>query len=345
MAAPLPPVDATVAIPAAVQRASALADEAHKAAYLTDTPVVTAPVTQTPDPAVAQAPDPSATQEADAPVTQTPPVDPDANVTAEEWHNRYKAMKGRFDQSCQTIDGMQRQMGDLGDELLRTQRMVRPQNNTQTRTQPPKRLLTDEDVKTYGPELLDVVQRAAKEALASDLDAVSRQNQQLSQRVTQQVQQGVYGALNAEVPNWNEVNQSPRFKAWCGLRDIYSGQLRGTLLQNAFQAADAPRVVAFFKGFLSEEQATGHLPAPQPAPQTDAQRVPAVSLTALAAPGRAHPATGDNTAQAEKPVFTRAQISNFYTLVRKGAYEGRETDKARDEAAIFAAQREGRVRN
>jgi hypothetical protein len=105
-------------------------------------------------------------------------------------------------------------------------------------------------------------------------------------------------------------------------------------------------VIAFFKGFLAEEQATGQLPdpnVPQPAPQPP--RVPAVPLEMLAAPGRAKPNGGDTpAASADKPVFTRGQISAFYTAVRQGLYAGREAEKNATEAAIFAAQNDGRVR-
>ncbi len=122
------------------------------------------------------------------------------------------------------------------------------------------------------------------------------------------------------------------------------------MLNAAFQAADAPRVAAFFKGFLAEEVATGNAPAPQPEPGiTSPPRQAAVSLDTLAAPGRAKPASGDSSVPADKPVFTHAQIAQFYRNTReaglgKGPYAGREADRKRDEVAIFTAQAEGRIR-
>ena len=121
--------------------------------------------------------------------------------------------------------------------------------------------------------------------------------------------------------------------------------LKGNLLKAAFQAADAPRVVAFFKGYKAEQQATGQVPAPAGQQQPPAPIVPAVALETLVAPGRAKPASGDSAlSAADKPIYTRADIQRFYGLVRQGYYAGREQDKARDEASIFLAQREGRVR-
>jgi hypothetical protein len=152
--------------------------------------------------------------------------------------------------------------------------------------------------------------------------------------------------LAAEVPNWKQINTNPRFIAWLGLPDVYSGQVRKAMLNAAFQAASAPRVIAFFKGFIADEVATGHISAapptePQPAA---APRQPAVPLSTLTAPGRAKPATGDTQVPVDKPIYTRTQIAKFYSDVRRGAYLGREQDKATEEAKIFAAQNDGRVR-
>jgi len=118
------------------------------------------------------------------------------------------------------------------------------------------------------------------------------------------------------------------------------------MLNTAFKAADAPRVVAFFRGFLAEEAATGHAPAPANVQPPPAPRTPAVDLAALAAPGRAQPATGNQLpgTPPAKPVYTHAQIAAFYDAVRRGHYEGRNDERQALEADLIAAGREGRVR-
>ena len=267
-------------------------------------------------------------------------------MDASSWEGRYYAMEGRHKRSQVTIGSMQEQMAELGDELVRTQQAV-PRRQQQQPQQPSQqqRLLTDADVQTYGPELIDVVKRAAREAIAPDIQHVQNQNRNISQQVTKQNTAGLYAALDAHVPDWKAVNVNPRFKAWCRSSDIYSGNVRGQLLNAAFQAADAPRVIAFFNGFLAEEAATGQAPTSQPEPGATPPRQAAVQLDTLTAPGRAKPATGDTAvASADKPLLTRAQVAGFYDRVRKGSYVGRDTDKARDEATIFAAQRDGRIR-
>ena len=332
----LPPVDTAVSVPESVRRAAAEAEARHKAAYQTPDPVVSgetpAPVV---DPATAAVADPAAPAPDAAPA---PVAAPQGEV---DWEARYNSMKGRFDQSQRTIGSMQGQMSELGDELVRTQSLLTPRQPLQQ--QQPARLLTDQERADYGTELIEVVQKAALEAVAPEITTLKQQNQQLRQKVAQQDQQGIFAALDQAVPNWREINESDRFKAWCRLPDLYSGVLRGRLLNDAFRAGQAPRVAQFFRGFLTEEVATGQQSVTLP---SAVERTAAVPLETLAAPGRAKPATGaDSTsAPADKPIITRQQIAAFYDQVRRGAYAGRDADKARDEAIIFAAQREGRTR-
>lgn len=383
------PVDPNVTIPASVLRASAAADAAHRAAYAPSAPAAaTAPAAQAgasadfiqfadptppqaqtvagstyiPTPRPAGQPQPQAPQRQQAPQPQAPQQQPQQQPQHQQvpdsgpggWEHRYHAMDGRYKQSQTMIGQMQEQMAQLGDELLRTQQMMRAPAQDRNPSLPSAsargvapRLVTDADVSTYGPELLDTIARAARQAVASDLAALDQRTRQVSGQVQRASALTLHQALSAAVPDWQQINLSQEFKAWCSLPDLYSGRIRSSLLQEAYQAANAPRVIAFFDGFLRENpQATGQIPVPQPQPVLpEPPRQAAVSLELLTAPGRAKPASGDIPGQAaEKPIITRDQITRFYRNVRTGYYSGRPEDKARDEAIIFAAQADGRVR-
>lgn len=352
------PVDESVHVPDSVKRAAALAESYYKpdpaaasVASVVD-PATLPPGNEPPKAgdqpihivaAPAEVPvqvQPVTPQPVSAPVEPTPQPD--------NWEHRYLSMKGRYDQAQQTIGSMQEQMQELGNELVKTQEIAQrgQQATPQNQPQPPvTKLITDEDRKNYGDDLLDVTRRAALEAVSPQLTALHQENQQLRQATTRQAMQNMYNALDGELANWREVNVSDRFKSWLRLRDVYSGAVRQNLLNSAVQAANAPRVLEFFKGFLREEQATGQQPvSPQSAVDTSTPRVAATTLDMLAAPGRARPATGDTQVPVDKPTFTRAQISGFYRQVNQGVYAGRQADKDALEAQIFAAQREGRVR-
>jgi hypothetical protein len=341
----LAPVDTSVTVPDVVKRAAAAAEAAHKAAYTAEPTPAPADTPPTEDPPAATEPAEPAAVAAPQPAPQpapTPAVAP-AEPAPEDWKSRYNSMKGRFDQSQRMIGSMQEQMSQLGSELVRTQALLRGPDMQQP--QPSQSHLTEEDVQTYGPDLLEVTKRAALEAVDPQIRQVQEENQRLRKRLDDEGRQRTVAAIAAEVPNWQAINNSERFRLWCSLPDLYSGVVRKVLLNDAVRTANAPRAISFFRGFLAEEVATGHVQAPQPLqPAPEPGRTAAVPLEALTAPGRAKPATGATGVPADKPIITHAQIAKFYADVRRNVYAGRLAEKDADEAIIFAAQREGRVR-
>jgi hypothetical protein len=362
------PIDENTPVPPAVRAAAAAAEAAHKAAYQPpagDPPVQPqpsqeqaapvpppAPVQQDPAPQPAppsaiqpDQPQPTPQPQQPAPNAEQYP-DKTSNLSADQWRHQYLSMKGRYEQAAASMGSMQEQLSQMGDELMRLTQTVNrgaPQQpqNPQAPAQP---LLTDEDVNTVGADVLDIIQRAARQAVAPDLQNLQRGVQQVNQQVTRTRQGDVYAQLQREIPDWVAINNSERFKAWARLPDVYSGALRGGLLNRALQAGNAARVIAIFKGFLSEEQATGQISDPLQPPAPQPARVATVPLVSLTAPGRAKPAPGELPASADKPIYTRQQIAAFYADVRRGVYNGRPADKDAQERSIFQAQLEGRVR-
>ncbi len=253
-------------------------------------------------------------------------------------------MKGRYDAAQRTIGSMQEQMAQLGDELVRTQALLRGQQPQQPQAVHNK-LITPEDEQAFGPEVIDVMRRAAAETVAPEIEQLRAENQRLQKSQTVRAKGELKQRLAQYVPNWQDINNSAEFKNWLRLPKIYTGQVRQQMLNAAYEAADTPKVVAFFNDFLREGVATGQMAPSMPAEQPRAPRQAAMTMESIAAPGRAKPASGEVAPSlADKPIYTRAQIANFYADVRRQAYVGRETDKARMEASIFSAQAEGRVR-
>ena len=342
------PIDESVKVPEAVKRAAAAA-EAHYA--------------KAPEPVPAQvqtpaAPAPAPAREGDQPINiaavpaEQPPAAPRPLVTEQvqpaapvpvptpaeiktvDYAAEYNSMRGRWAQSQQIVGTLQEQLRSLAAEVAQLRRPPEPQKN----------LLTAEDEKAYGPELIDMTRRAARDAMKDDLAEVKRKQDELNRREQRMQNQMVFNSLDAAMPDWRTTNTSDDFKAWLSLPDVYSGRVRHDMLVEAFQAAAVPRVLAFFNSYLAEAKATGQLPAPQPSPADPAHaRVAAVPLASLAAPGRIQPAPETPRLPADKPHFTRAQISKFYSHEGMAAYRGREADRKADEQLIFEAQREGRI--
>ena len=348
------PIDPNVKVPAAVRRAAAKAD----AYYVPPAPVpdpaqtppvaapAAAPVPAQVPPVESAIPAPVAAPAAPQPAPPAAPQQPAAPPEPPNYEHMYNSMKGRYDASLRIQGGMQEQLQQLGDELMRTQHMIRGGNINPDVTLPgdiKPAYITDEDVKNYGSELIDVTKRAALEAVAPTLTALQQENQRLHQQVNQQQRQSIYERLDEGMPTWRDVNTNPRWLAWLRLRDFNSAPVRQEQLNRAMQAADAPRVLNFFERFLAEEVATGQMPSPQPTPPPTPVTA-AIPMTTLAAPGRPNPAPGNTQVPDSKPVYTHQDIKDFYEYVRKGVYVGQEALKQQIEADIFAAQREGRVR-
>lgn len=345
----LAPIDESVVLPRSVTQAAEIANSFYQPAPGADAqpdpaaiqqPAESQPQQPQPEP---QQPAPAQAQGDPQPAPQPDPAP--AQAQPDNWEHRYNSMKGRYDQALETINLMQGQMTDLGNELMRTQAMI----GTPQQAQQPAPLITAQDVEQYGSDMLDVVQRAAVQAVQPELKKLESENEELRKTIKKNAFSNVNQTLDQHIPNWKEINRSREFKQWLSLLDIYSGQVRGKMLNAAYQAADAPRVVAFFQGFLQDLATAGHVPQPQPqpTPQPAEQpaREPAVQLASLAAPGRPRPASGGTQiTDTSKPSFTRQQVQSFYNDVRRGAYAGRDADKNVLEQQIFAAQREGRIK-
>ncbi|MBA1993630.1 hypothetical protein, partial [Escherichia coli] len=87
---------------------------------------------------------------------------------------------------------------------------------------PHEKLITTQDVDNYGTELIDVVQRAAREAVAPELDVLRNENSELKKRVITTDKRTLRETLTQQVPNWTEINRSPEFLHWLSLRNIYT---------------------------------------------------------------------------------------------------------------------------
>jgi hypothetical protein len=366
-------VDPNVVLPKHIREQSAAADSLHKQVYTSEatppaepdaTNVDPQPQPQDPPAPQAQVQDPPQQQQA-APLL--PPLPPtkdgtkETNENHESWHHAFLSMQGRWQASERNNGALQETLNQMAAELQATQNLLE-QNRSQPRTtqthqvansgQTHEKLITPQDVDTYGQEMIDVVQRAAREAVGPEIDALRGENAELKKRVITTGQREVQLALARDIPNWVAINRSSEFANWLNLRNPYTQQLRRQMLNSAYAAANAPVVVQLFKDFLMEAKATGSMPpAPQHQQQDQQQqqaapapRAPAVSMETLAAPGRARPAPGDNQVPAEKPIYTHAQIRRNYDMKRRGAYAGRDAEWNALETDMIAAPMEGRVR-
>lgn len=346
----LSPIDESVKIPDAVKASAARAEEAFKAQYQTQAETDGVQETQQEAPAAStEVPLTKTAETASQEVASTAEPVKAKQEDDQSWEHRYKSMKGRYERSEAQIRTLSEQVTNLQNVIATLQTAPQPFSQEDDADYSTSRLITPEEEKDYGSEFLSVVGKKAKEELTPEVSKLRKEIAGLKQQlngvgnyVAGNARERMENAMNDQLPNWKEVNVNPEFLNWLKLPDAYSGAIRHELLKAAYERNDTPRVLAFFKGFLAEEAATN--PADRGPDLPDGASVQQkVSLESLAAPGRAKTAAA-SSAPAEKPSFTRAQISKFYADSAAGRYRGREAEKDRIERQIFDAERDGRIR-
>lgn len=271
------------------------------------------------------------------------PMEAAGNTDDDKFEQRYKVLQGKYNKEVPQLNS---QVKELTNEVNTMRKLLSSLDtvNTPVETKPGEKLLKDDEIEDYGSDMIDVVKRAAREEFMPLVTQLQEENSRLkdmlggvSESVSGNARELLYRSLNLEVPNWKEINTDSAFLEWLEGTDVLSGSQRGALLTQAFEANDAARVLAFFKGYLNENAVVTN----EATPEVPAE--PKVDLMSMAAPGTQR-SQNVTSAQDEKRVYSHAGIAQFYRDVQKGVYAGREAEKKAIEADICAAGPEGRIR-
>lgn len=317
-------------VQAQLERAEALLAEANKP----PADLAPEPATPSPEPA-ANAPQVTPEPPAPAaPVVETPPKQDEKT-----WEERYKALKGMYNKQ---VPELQQQVTDLNARLEKALQRLEEAAPAKPQPQAPAAPTADpQDVEAFGEDLVNMVKRTAERMFGGAATQMHETLSRIDDRLTEvekrlqgtahtaqiTAEQTFFDKLTKLVPNWEEINEDERFKAWCLESDPVYGVPRQRALQAAQDALDADRVAAALHAYMAT------IAPPQKAtPPVDTQ----VSPRAV---GSAPPPAPTN-----KPVITTAQVDQFYRDVAQGKYRGREADLQRIEQVINEALAEGRIR-
>jgi hypothetical protein len=352
------PIDPDVVIPAAVKRAAAAAEAAQRAAYPENNPPAE-PAPPKPGDTIQIAEPPATPQPAPVTPTGNPAPQPDpqpqptpqtpADPNDQTWEHKYNSERGRHANTKKLLDNTTERVTALEQLVHEMSRQPAAPAAPAAPATPATKLVTEQEENEFGTEMLDVMGRRAREIVTPELIELRNTVKSLEQKLTGTVQNvsknaraSMLSKLDSDMPEWRNVNNLSEFKAWLALPDPYFGVTRHSALLSAFEQNDTPRVLNFFKGFVSELAVT--TPADEPTTVLPTAPQPAKpGLEALAAPGRARTPAQSNV-PAEKQIITTADINAFYRAKAAGAYSGREAEFTALEQELFKAQREGRVR-
>jgi hypothetical protein len=315
----------------------------------------------------AQTADQSQGQPQTPPSAQAPTPAPTPAPTVEAWEQKYRVLQGKYNAEVPRLQTQLREtlakVDSLQQQVIATQGLMASFSQRGGVAAPgqtpapagPATLVKDDEINDYGRDLYDFIQRAAKQAVLPEVESrirpvtqqveqISNQAQSVAKQTAQTAQERVFTALASAVPNWEQVDTDERFHEWLDQVDPYSGARRGELLKQAYQRHDAPRVVAFFKGFLNENAVVQPTPAPTPPPQAAPAQGSQRSLDQFIAPGTVRPGTTGAPNEAGKRTWTQAEIKQFYDDCAAGKYVKNPQRRNEIERDIFTAQIEGRIR-
>lgn len=271
------------------------------------------------------------------PAVATPPQQTQQPSVPDAWEQKYRSLKGIFDQK---VPELQAQVATQSSQVTALTEQVRTltevlKHKAAEPDKPQKPANDPRDVEQFGGDLVDMVQRYAGQIL-NHVDAkFAGAVQHLEGRV-ERLEASVngvkedsaatresqfYAMLKQLVPDYEEVNRSDFWLNWLGQVDGVYGVARQAALDAAVNRKDAPRVAAIFNEFKA---------VAGPSAENQVQPVTVGGAPAPRAP-------------APKPYLTQKVVQQFYNDTARGRYRGREADAERLEAEINAAIAEGRI--
>jgi hypothetical protein len=366
---------------ASLQNAENVVNRTRAQMTFSDVGSPTPPVPNTsPEQANLRVVNPNRSQPRPQPQQQILPPEPqrqEQNYTEQQ----FRSMQGRWEREQEQNRQLSRRLTEMQNLIASMNSMPQPSqqngngqgyqvgrgdvrfNNPVNPNYRPQKLVTDDEEKEFGKELIDVMGRRAREATDAEFAGIRGEVDQLRMTIQnmhtarhQERRSGVYGELDREVPDWDQINRDPQFLRWLDGLAPYSGQTKKALLDTAMNSNQADLVIDFFKGYKAELATLGPAQAQGAQPgnggesyggsnasysRSTTPTTPAVDLMDYAAPGRARP--GQTQTPPDEPTVSRAEIKQLYDMKKLGKFNGREAEFNRLEQIVFEAQKAGRI--
>lgn len=280
--------------------------------------------------AAPEAATPNATEVEPSAQTETPTQPTVQAGDAEEtWQQKYKTLKGMFDSETPRLHHQVKQL------TAQLEAMKEQLNNRPAAPAPEApRLVTDQDVETFGQDLIDLQRRVAQEVSAKfegQLAALSTQNAELKQQLEQtgsKVGEMTFEQrLNRAVPDFEAINADPSWIGWLDEIDPLLRQPRRAVAQVAFDSGDVEAIAHYVRLYRQ-----GVKPV-----QVDNRQA---ELERQVAPDRV---SSGATVAPQGKVYTLSQWNTAYNKVAAMNAQGKYDEAQKLEAELDAAANQGRV--
>lgn len=259
-------------------------------------------------------------------------------VPDEKWAHKYHTLKGMYDAEVPRLHSQVREMQTQIQQLIADKAAAEAVKPVEV----PKvdSLITDEDKEAFGPDLIDLIDRAteskvstlrSREAeLIAEIKELKGQLGNVTERQVVSDKDRFLASLGQQVSDWEAINVDSGFINWLQEVDPVYGIPKHVALNNAYENLDVSRVATIFKAY---KQTLAPAAPPAKSNQQELQR--------QVAPTRTRSGTPPSSSESEQ-YFTNQDIEQFYTDWRRGLYD--DAEAASMEKQIHAAAAEGRIR-
>ena len=180
-----------------------------------------------------------------------------------DWEQRYNTLQGKYNTEMPELRGQIKVVAGPCWRNMQVPRHarrgdVRDAARTPRPLPPPTREIPAEDVETYGQDLISATQRWTEAKVRADHAGTSSAGCCPSRAATSNSRitprsNSVNAALSRAVPDWEAINVDPNFILWLDQIDLFSGQKRKQMIDEAYNAGDAARTIAFFRAYKNEQ--------------------------------------------------------------------------------------------
>lgn len=284
--------------------------------------------------------EPAKTVEA-APQAKEEPVDTKGEKDV-DWRQKYKTLQGMYDAE---VPRLHQQLRELTAELSKVKQTVEVASKEaevakeQAEYERLKNLVTDEDRKEFGEDLIEVQRKVAREETADLLrqfDELRSENAKLHELLNQtgsQVTQTTFQQrLYQLVPDFEQVNTDPNWIKWLDEQDPLLRAPRRVIAEKAYSEGDADAVAHFVNLFRgSATPSTTEAPSKSIDRELESQIQPSKNASPSA------------TASPKGNIYSSEQIRQMFLKVTQLGKLGRIDEARKLEAEIDAAYMQGRV--
>ena len=293
---------------------------------------------------------PETESNSEPPATEAPPeaqvvsqeiqVAPKPSVSEETWENKYHTLKGKYDAEVPRLHADLREMKAQMQQLIADKAAAEAKAQTAQPAQVQPSLITEQDKEAFGPDLIDLIERATKSQVAefqaresklvNEIKELKSQLGSVTERQVVSDKDRFLMGLSQQVPDWEALNVDQGFLNWLQQVDPIYRLPRQAALNSAYEAFDVAGVAAIFNAY--KQLLT-------PAKTT---KQPNQELQRQVAPTRSRASSPTAADVQNNKIYSQAEIEQFYNDWRRGYIDNDEAAKMEKE--IHAAITQGRVR-